>query len=248
MAVLVITDGKIYIDGYNLSCSFNELNVDIAAEMKDTTTFCTSGTRAFIPGLQGVSFSGKALQDFDDSVVGNQSIDHTVWDLIGASTASIMSVARQGNAMGDVAYAFKGVAAQIQPVQGAVGDLAEFTISGQSSVTRIVRGVVAALGTKVASGTGTAFNLGPVLAGQKVYSTLHVVRPVTTGTMTVVVESDSLEAMGTPTTQLTFTQVTNAIGAQWKEAAGPITDTWWRAKWTVAGGGSYPVFVVIAVL
>lgn len=245
MAVLVITDGKIYIDGYNLSCSFNELNVDVSAEMKDTTTFCTSGTRAFIPGLQGVSFSGKALQDFDGSV--NQSIEKTTWDLIGKTTASIMSVAREGNAMGDVAYTFKGVTAQIQPVQGTVGDLAEISISGQSSVTRLVRGIVGAVGTKTSTGNGTAYNLGAVLTGQRVYAAMHVVRPVTTGTLDMIVESDDNGSFTTPTTRLTFTQVTNAIGAQWITAAGPIADTWWRAKWTV-GSGSFPVFVVIGIL
>ena len=245
MAVLVITDGKIYIDGYNLSCSFNELNVDVAAEMKDTTTFCTSGTRAFIPGLQGISFSGKALQDFDGSV--NQSIEKTTWDLIGKTTASIMSVARQGNVMGDVAYMFKGVTAQIQPVAGTVGDLAEISISGQSSVTRLVRGVVGAVGTKVASTTGTEFNIGAVTADQRIYAAMHVVRPVGAGTLDMIIESDSLQAFTTPTTRLTFTQMTNVIGAQWITAAGPITDTWWRAKWTV-GSGSFPVFVVFGIL
>jgi len=67
------------------------------------------------------------------------ALEKTTWDLIGQTTASVMSVARTGNTMGDVAYAFKGVTAQIQPVAGTVGDLAEISISGQSSVTRPAR-------------------------------------------------------------------------------------------------------------
>lgn len=246
MAKLVITDGKIYVNGYNLSGAFNELGLEVSNEVKDTTAFGTNGTRAFVPGLQSVNFSGKALQDFDDTgYPTNPSIDRTTFNLIGAA-AAVMSFAREGNAMGDVAYAVKGVTASLSPLQGTVGDLAEFTISGQGGGAKLVRGIVAALGAKSSTGQGTAFNLGAVATGQKVYGALHVVRPVTTGTLDVIVASDDLQAFTTPTTRLTFAQVTNAIGAEWKEAAGPITDTWWRASWTI-GSGSFPVFLVVAI-
>jgi hypothetical protein len=242
MAIHVITDGKIYVDGYNLSASFNELTVDVALEMKDTTSFGTAGTRTFIPGLQNASFSGKGLQDYDSSV--NQAIDKTVFDLVGATAASILSFARVGSAENDVALAMKGVTAQITPLAGSHGDLVEFTISGQAGGTRLIHGIVLAVGTKSSTGLSTALNLGAVTATQRIYASLHAVRPVT-GTLDMIVRSDDAVGMASPTTRLTFTQM-NAIGAQWLEAAGPITDTYWQASWTI-GAGSFPIFLVFAI-
>lgn len=244
MAILVIDDGKVFMNGYNLSASFNEVAVNGSAEMKDVTTFGNGGTRIFKPGLLDVSVTGKGLSDFDDTAA--PPVDKAIFDQIGA-VAAVMSFAREGNAEGDISFMLQGVQVTCSPVQGSVGDMFEFTYEARGGGARLVRGVVMAVGTKAASGaTATAIQLGAVAAGQKVYGALHAYGTVA-GTLDMIVQSDDAVGMASPTTRLTFTQM-SAIGAEWKEAAGAITDTWWRASWTISGGGSFPLFLTVGIL
>ncbi len=96
---------------------------------------------------------------------------------------------------------------------------------------------------------GVALNLGAVVAPAQLYAVLHVLDiPVgTLPTLDVVVDSDDAQAFDDPTTRVTFTQMT-ARGAQYAvPVATPITDTWWRVRWTV-GGTVNPAFKISAAL
>ena len=242
MAILAITDGKIFVDGFNLSAAHNELSVDASAEMKDVTTFASGGTRVFKPGLMAVKMSGKGFQDFDSAITN--PIDKTIFERIGA-VAAVLTAARAGNAEGDVAYSYQGVHLSVTPVVGAIGDMFSFTLDGEGGGSRLLRGLVMAVGTKGTTGLGTATNLGAVSATQRVYGALHCTGPVN-GTCDMIIRSSTVVGMTSPTTRLTFAQK-SAIGSEWKEAAGPITDTWWQASWTISGGGSFPVFCVVGI-
>ena len=52
----------------------------------------------------------------------------------------------------------------------------------------------------------------------------------------------------TDTPVINFTQIT-AVGHEWKEAAGPFTDDYWRIKWAIAGTDpSFTFAVVVGIL
>jgi hypothetical protein len=67
----------------------------------------------------------------------------------------------------------------------------------------------------------------------------------TNPTLDLKIQSDDAQAMSSPIDRITFDQMTT-VGAQWKELAGPITDTWWRVNYTL--GGIDPSFVIAVVI
>ena len=63
-------------------------------------------------------------------------------------------------------------------------------------------------------------------------------------TLDVIVESDDNAGFTTPTTRITFTQVTTTPISYLSSLAGSVTDTYWRMKWTISGG---PYYIVGAI-
>lgn len=241
---LALTDAKILFGGYNYSGFANQLALDGSAEMLDVTTFGQT-TRKHKAGLMDVNFSASGFADFDN-VTG---IDAILAASLGA-TEEPLTVAPEGNAEGDVGFAFKMVNGIYRPLQGGVGDMLEFEMEGKARGTRMIRGTFAGVGTKTVTGTGAAQNLGLLATGQKLYAVLHVVAASgTTPTLDVVIESDDAVGFPSAVTRATFAQKT-AVGAEWVEVAGPVaTDTFWRAKWTIGGTTpSFQVFILFAII
>jgi hypothetical protein len=76
---------------------------------------------------------------------------------------------------------------------------------------------------------------------------LHVVAISGAPTFTVVLESDDNAGFTSPTTRLTSASYSASTGAEWQSVAGPVTDTYWRVKWTVTGGtGPSVSFLAVA--
>jgi len=138
-----------------------------------------------------------------------------------------------------VAYTFKALQTELSE-EGQIGDLysVKFKAVGDGEFIHgtLMKGFhTAPLAT---SASGTAYELGAVTAAQKLYVAMHVTDVSGVGaTLDMIVQSDDAEGFLSPTTRATLTQVTLAGGSthQWMEVAGPVTDTWWRVGWTVAG-------------
>jgi hypothetical protein len=94
------------------------------------------------------------------------------------------------------------------------------------------------------NGDGTAYELGAVTATERVYAAVHI-HAVDGGTVAVKIQSDDNEGMASATDRITFSTSTG-VTSQWKELAGPVTDTWWRANWTYAGTACQ--FVVVMMI
>jgi len=233
MATLTITDAKIIVGGYNLSGFHSSCEMTYEVEILDDTTFGTSGTRSAKPGLKTFSFTGNMFWD--------TSVDEMLFNRIGA-VPEVMSIAPVGNAEGDRSYCLKGVGATYSPASGEVGALMRTNLDCRASGTPLVRGQLMTTGAKGTTGNASGGLITAVSATQRMYSALHVTA-VSGGTpsFTGIVESDDTGSFTTPTTRLTHDAMT-AIGANWKEAAGPVTDTYWRAKWTITG--TTPSFTV----
>ena len=243
MSTLVITDAKVLVGGYNLSAFHSSCEMAYEVEILDDTTFGTSGTRSAKPGLKTFTFTGNMFWD--------TAVDEMLFNRIGA-TPEVMSVAPVGNVEGDRSYCLKGVGATYSPASGEVGALMRTNLDCRAAGTPLVRGQLMATGIKDVTGTGTGGLYGAVVAGHTIYSALHVttIGGSAVPTFTGVIESAVADTFVGPTTRLTHTAMT-AIGANWKQltSVAGITDTYWRAKWTISGTlPSFTVFWTFGIL
>lgn len=234
MSTFVLTNPTILLGGVDLTAKSNSISLTYEVETRDSTTFGSGGTRTNVGGLWTVAAEVGGF--VDDALVGA-----SIFDAVGGGP-TVFQVTPTG-VDGETGYAVKSIAVSQQPLGGSTGDIAADTLSlsGRSG-SPLVRGTILhPSGTaRTATGNGTARQVGAVLTGEKVYGALNVVAASgTTPTLDVVVESASDEAFTSPTSRLTFAQTATVVG-EWKELAGPVTDTWWRVVYTL--GGTTPSF------
>lgn len=229
---------KAMLGGYNLSGISNAMTLEYGAEMLDDTHFGTNGTRSNKPGLLTVSMSVSGHIDTGD-------VDEAMFNRIGA-TREVMSFAYDGETEEDIAYITRAVNGTYNPLSGEVGQLLSFEFSGQTADTPLIRGNVLGFGAKTIDGTGAGAQYSAVASDEKLFGALHVFAYAGLTNIIVTVESDDNALFSSPTTRLTFATMTD-IGADWQELAGPVTDTYWRAKWDVTGAGSASIWVVMGI-
>jgi hypothetical protein len=238
VSVQIWKNCKLYLAGYDLSGDHNELGLSYQCDIKDVTTFGRA-SKAKLAGLK--SFVGNHKGLWNDAATG---VDKVLFDNL-ALADQVMTLFGVSGAEGEVAYSGKSVQGLYSP--GAkIGDLLAFTVKIEGTGD-LIQSTCLKNGTVTATGNGTAYNLGAVSSSQKLYAALHIIAVSgSTPSLTVKIQSDDAQAFSTPTDRITFNAMT-AIGAQWATpVAGPITDTWWRANWTVSG--STPSFTVVVVV
>jgi hypothetical protein len=241
MASQVLTDCKLWLAGFDLSGRLNALGLQVASELQDATTF-GNDTRIHTGGLQTIQAQHEGYWEG-----GADKVDEVLFSRIGTQSVPMTACPTAG-ADGETAFTFRSTLSEYTP-RGVVGELFAFGVSGQGAAGEpLVRGTVLLNGTKAASGTGTAFNLGSVPAGKSVYGALHVFGGSGTApTLDVKVQSDDGSGFLSPIDRLTFAQQTGK-GSDWQSAAGAITDTWWRISYAIGGTTpSFPFLVVVGI-
>lgn len=235
MATQVLTNAKVYVAQFNLSGDLKATRIDYGAEPQDETVF-GDDTRSMRGGLKTVQLSHEGLWSG-----GTGNVDDVLWSRIGTADVPV-TVSPDGGDAGEVAYLLNAIHAKYEP-QASLGELFRFSVTANATGS-LVRGTVMRNATETSSANGTGFQVGAVSATQRIYGALHVITASASDTLDVIVESDSGDNwIGSETTRLTFTQATAAT-SEWKSAAGAITDTWWRAKWTIAGASTSFTFVI----
>ncbi len=170
-------------------------------------------------------------------------VDDASWAGLGG--LGPWTVSPDGATVGGLAYltwALRGS----YTLGGEVGDVAPWSADAKGSWP-LARGVIAhPPGTaRTSTGDGTAVQLGAVPAGQRLYAALHVLSAAgTTPSLTVTVQSDDASGMASPTTQLTFAAATGRGGQILRTTGGAITDTYYRASWTISGTSPSFLFLV----
>jgi hypothetical protein len=246
MASQVLVNAKLWLAQYDLTGVVNALALKTGADMKDKTNFGSGGFRERLPGLEYFSFQHEGFADF-----AQNGQDDAVFNTAFAIKNTVMSIDPVGAGVeGDNAYFGQVDLSKYEP-GGKVGDMAAFSIAGDSDGAALVRGFLLANRTVAASANGSPFQLGAVGAAQKIYAALHVLKPVTGGTpsLTIALQSAPASNFAAPTTRFTFNAATTD-GVQWATpVAGSITDTWWRVTWTVSGTTpSFPFVAVAGIL
>lgn len=234
MPELVLFNVKQYVAGLDFSGSYNMHSLVIEAEAKEKTAF-GDNPREYLGGLK---LAGSEHDGFWDSPV-----DADLFAAIGAAARNV-TVSPGDGLDGDVAFFFEELATEYSPGE-QVGEVFAFSNSNQPTGV-VARGLIMATGAKTTSANGVARGLGAVSSTQRIRASLHVLAVSGTApTLDVVVESDDASGMASPITRITFPRRT-AIGGEILTAAGPITDTWWRARWTI--GGTAPSFTFVVAI
>lgn len=248
MTVAPIVALEVLFGSVRTQCNARSVTHALEAATQDATTFCSGGWQEFVAGLKSGNVSFDGFADFT-ALTNGIAVDKELFDNLGSAGAPVsVAVPAAGAtsvAVGDPAYTSRSLAAGMSTF-GAVGELtpieADIATSGLVARGAILHTTASA---ETSTGTATGVQLGEVTATQSIYVALHVVAAVT-GTVTVKVQSDDNAGFTTPTDRVTFTGAGSA-GWQWSSAAGAITDTYWRAQWTVSGGGSYQFAVVAGI-
>lgn len=234
----VATNARIWLDGIDLSGDYNALaDVTVNPGDRDTAHGATVHTRQ--PGLaeSEIEWGGYWAS-------GTGKSDTVLRPKLGVADSVLAYSYSAAGAAGEVAYFAKVSQGRYQVGAAEINRVIPFR--GSAFVTGLgyplVRGTVVHNAAVVASGNGTGYVLGAVGATQYVYACLHVL--AISGTLDVIVQSDTV-GFPSPTSRITFTQA-GAIGAQYAtRVAGAITDTYWRANYTVSGTATFVVVVGI---
>lgn len=231
MGALTNTQATILLEGFDLQAQANALSLDYKSETADATVF-GCGTRIRKGTLKAATLAAKGF-------VGNGAIDLGLWSSVGAD--SVVTVFPTTITEG--ATTTKGFAGTMDVsklnIGGPLASLLPFDLAADGSGT-IYRAIclkdfrATALS---ATGVGTAFQLGAITAGQALYSGVHITSVSGTGTPTISmrVQSASDQAFTTEATRVIMADTTAADGILATAVAGPITDTWWRARWAITG-------------
>lgn len=238
MATFVIKDTRLLVGGLDLSGSINECSVSYQAEIKDATVMNPNGARDKRSGLMDIALDHRGFWD--------TAPDEPLFLAING-TEQIITAAPESALVGGVGYSFKAQQASYAP--GArVGEMFGFSVRAEGK-GRLVRGTILLNSALTATGNSTPTLLGAVSAAQKVYAVMHVLAVAgATPTLDVKLQSDDASGFLSPIDRIVFAQMTQP-GAQFLSAAGPITDTYWRLSWTIAGTSpSFLVLVSVGIL
>lgn len=237
---LVLTDCRLYLDGADLTGYSNKAEMAAKPAALDRTTFGSGGWKERTGGV----FDGNAMLEGFWQAGDPGQPDDVWWTNLGVATVPLTGVPTSG-AVGSLAYLTRGLDSEYKP--GAKhGEL--FGWSAQLDVNwPIVRGqILHPQGTaRTTTGNGTSIQLGAVDSAHALYVCLHVLS-VSDGSITVKIQSDDNSGFTTPTDVTTFNAASASVGGQTARVAGPITDTYFRAVWTISGGSTHSFLFAVS--
>lgn len=248
MTIAPVVAAELWFGSVKLTCGAQSISWTADAESLDATTFCSAGWKQFLGGAKGGTVQFDGFADYTAPTNGIAP-DKDLFDNLAAAAAPVsVAVPAAGGtavAVGDPGYTAKSLVAGFDTF-GDVNAIAK--LEGEVVTTGAqARGAVLAIPstTITSTGSGTGVQLGALSSTQTLYVALHVFTAVT-GTVTVKVQSDDNSGFTSATDRVTFTSAGSA-GWQWGTVSGAVTDDYWRAVWTVAGGGSYTFGVVAGI-
>lgn len=236
---MILTDCRIFAGAAHLSGQSNRIELSAECDEADTTNFLSAGWDECIGSLKGFKIAGGGQWYANDPT----AVDGSRWAALG--TAEAWSIAPSTVAPGDRVYVGQANEAKYTFFD-EVGKVAPWTVDVMGTGA-LVRGKSLHNYTtaRTATGSGTSVQNVAVSSTQALYCALHVlsVSGTATPTLTVRVQSDNATGFPSPATVQTFTAAT-AVGNQFARVAGPITDDWFRADWTISGTNPSFLFVV----
>lgn len=247
MASFVGLHNQVYVAHLDFTGHTKTINFgDLTRTMQDSTTYADGGYTCVKPGLISGAASISGFQDYDADTLSD---DLDAPGQLGAQYPITVFPNPTGTlALGDPAWMSRGVISRVNPLEGAKGDMAGFTLEAAYD-TAIVQAKVAHLATAVTtSGSDSVITLTGPSASQKLYAALHVTAFTGLTSADIIVESDSAANMASATTRISFTQVTDRT-YEWASVAGDFSsETHHRVSTTLTGSGSISFVVALGVI
>lgn len=244
-----LKDLAVWLGGYDFTATLNQINLSAAKKDLPNSRFSVDTLETFHPGIQMID---AGMAGFFTAGAGEA--DEVMWariDPAASPSAWPYTVAppfaptAAAGASGNVAFIV--ASKQFEYKTGAKhGDSLPYSVTHRGASGGFYRGnVMLPKASRVATTTGTGYQLGAVGATQKLVGVLHVFA-VTGGTWVLTVESDDNSGFTSATVRQTFTGAT-AITTQIMETNGPITDDYWRVVLTKTGGTSCTAAALLAI-
>lgn len=229
MAVLALTDARIWIAGKDISADTNQVDTSQTVAELDSTNFDSAGWMERIAGLKSAKYDVTGFINY----AANQSED-AFDDALGVAGV-VVSIAAD-SAEGDTAVFGRGLNVSLN--RGAkVGDIAP--VSGSivgSHPQGMVEGIILAPKATINSNSSTTgVQHGAITATEYGYASLHVFEVTGGGTLTVKVQSDDNSGFTSATDRITFTDATD-VTSEWGSVAGAVTDDYWRVNYALTAG------------
>lgn len=176
MAVEVIKNRKVWIDGLPVACDLNNIALSERVEALDVTNFCSSG-RKRVAGLQDFSLNLSGFRNISTGTPNyaaptSQQIEPALFNKIIAKSSAVVLIA-ESSAAGAACYIGKGCGAEITQ-GGSVGDVIGITGAIQGNGP-LVRGRVLEYGNLSTAGfTANIKDLGASSTKWRLHASVHV--------------------------------------------------------------------------
>lgn len=118
MSKFIFTDGKVMVNGRDLSDHAFRISTPDEKEQVDVSGFSATGTREYLPGLADQTIEVSFLQDF-----GTNSVHQTLQPLYSSGTAFAMFVQPDSDAGTSAANPLYGGSASLYSYNGLDGEL-----------------------------------------------------------------------------------------------------------------------------
>lgn len=234
MAERVFTEGLLFLGALNLTAQIRETALVVSAEVQDVTSLADA-SRNRLGGLKDVSLSAAGYFSAAEP-------DSSLYSGVGVSGSLI--TAAPTDTLGDPSFFFRAVVGEYSPIQGAVGEVAGFTLNAAAYLGDLIRGTLMENGEVTGTGNGTGRQLGAVAADESVYAGVHITS--ISGNWDIILESDDNSGFTTATTRASWTGQT-AVGELFASVAGAITDTYWRFRFVENSAGSLTLAASVGI-
>lgn len=231
---------RLYHGEKRLDTDLTAVSLEWGAETVEDTVF-NLGTRSMEGGLLTLTAGYEGLYTVS---TGSQASEEILFNDVGSTGIPITMSATTGGP-GQECYFSQYLYTQFEH-GGAVGDQHTFSGSAITDGEPLTRGKILSEETITTSTASTGVTIAAVSTGEKLRGVLHVISSSGKGdqTLDVSIQSDSTSGFTSPTTRISFSQVTTSATFDFGSTAGAITDTEYRAKFTVSGS-SNPGFTVL---
>lgn len=230
----------VFINEFDLTAFFNNMDLNREADNPETTTF-SKNDRTFIAGLRGGNIS---LSGFFDSVA--LGVDEVLNATLGAAADRTVTIGPEGTAIGNITYLFKTRTTSYN-VSGAVDGVVEVTADLLANA-EIDRGVALhnLTAETVTGDTNSSSVDGLAATSNGGVGNLHVTSITTGTTLDVDIEDSADDAVWAVLTGGSFAQVTTTTTSeQITVAVGQAVRQYLSTAWVIVGT-SYTFAVAFA--
>lgn len=235
MAVQIVQALPLWLGSTKLRALARSVELTLDREAVEQTTFADS-TKVHAAGIRSVSVSATAIADAIQGISPPSPLD---------VSPSLITIGRDSEADGASIFAFVCRMTSLS-FGGSVGDALEPSMELAAEYSAGGSGLILApAATRTVSGTGTGRQFGALATGASALVGVHVFSVAgTSPSLSVTLQTDDASAFASPTAVKTVGPI-STIGGYYDVVIGPVTDTWWRATWTISGTSPSIEFAII---